>query len=155
MNGLTVVGDFMDAKNLATTEERKKAAEHLLEEYRFIYLRMEDVLEGGKVVVCEAMISLPACPLKVIQKIKKSGRYRGALVVQTMAQCWIDFEGAVEVPGFVESDQFPYAALVLSATAVCFPFCMILDILIAYRFTAPSGCGPRVTSPRRATTTPS
>ena len=154
-NGLTVVGAFMDSKHLETTEERKKAAEYLLKGYRFIYFRTMDVMEGGKVVVREAMVSIPVCPLKVIQQIKKAGRYWGPLVVQTMAQCWIDFEGTVEIPGFVDSDHFPYAALILSATVVCFPFCMMLDIFIVYRFTVPSGCGPRDTSPRRAMTAPS
>ena len=43
-------------------------------------------------------------------------------MVQTMAQCLIDFEGAIDVPGFLDSSDFPYAALVLSATSVRFPF---------------------------------
>jgi len=145
----------MDSKHLETTEEQKKAAEYLLKGYHFIYFRTMDVMEGGKVVVCEAMVSIPVCLLKVIQQIKKAGCYQGPLVVQTMAQCWIDFEGAVKIPGFVNSDHFPYAALILSATMVCFPFCMMLDIFIVYRFTTPSGCGPRDTSPRRAMTVPS
>ena len=38
-----------------------------------------------------------------------------------MAQCLVDIEGAIEVPGFVEYDDFPYAAVVLSVTLVCFP----------------------------------
>ena len=43
-------------------------------------------------------------------------------MVKTMAQCLIDFEGAIEVPGFINSSDFPCAALVLSATSVRFPF---------------------------------
>lgn len=153
-NGLTIVGDFLDSLDLDTTEERQEVAECLLYEDRYIYLRTMDVVEdGGKKKVREATISIPACPLKVIQ-LKRAGRYRGPLVIQTVAQCWVDFDGTVEVPGFVECDNFPYAALVLSATSVRFPFCMTLNIFIIYRCTVPSGCGPEDISPRRATTAP-
>jgi len=33
----------------------------------------------------------------------------------------IDFEGAINIPGFIENDDFPYTAVVLSVTSVCFP----------------------------------
>ena len=119
-NGLAVVGDFMDSLKEDTTEDRKKAAEDLLDYTCFVYRETREVIEDGELVVRKATISVPAYPLKVIQ-IKRGGRYRGALVVQTMAQCLIDFEGAIDVPGFVENDDFPYAAVVLSVTSVCFP----------------------------------
>jgi len=56
----------MDSKHLETTEEQKKATEYLLKGYHFIYFRTMDIMEGGKVVVREAMVSIPICPLKVI-----------------------------------------------------------------------------------------
>ncbi|KAH9009962.1 hypothetical protein EDB84DRAFT_1446027 [Lactarius hengduanensis] len=52
------------------------------------------------------------------QSVKRAGRYRGLLVTHTLAQCWIDFKGSVEVPGYIDNDDFPYAALVLCATSV-------------------------------------
>jgi len=75
---------------------------------------------------------IPAFPLKVIQ-VKRVGCYWGPLVVWTIAQCWVDFEGAVEVPSVVEYDNFPYAALALSATLVHLPLCMTLNIFMIYR----------------------
>ena len=108
----------MDASDMDTTEKRKNGAEYLLGRKRYVYLKTRD---DENDVVRKATISIPAYPLKVIQ-VKRSGRYRGPLVVQTMAQCLIDFEGAIEVPGFVDSSDFPCAALVLSATSVHFPF---------------------------------
>ncbi|KAH9010634.1 hypothetical protein EDB85DRAFT_1901810 [Lactarius pseudohatsudake] len=77
-----------------------KPADQLLADERYIYLKTKDVVEDG----------VPA--------VKRAGRYRGPLVVLTLAQCWIDFEGSVEVPGYIDNDDFPYAALVLSATSV-------------------------------------
>jgi len=97
--------------------------------------------------------ALPASPLKVIQ-VKRTGRYRGELVIQTMAQCWVDFEGAVDVTNLVGDSQFLYTALVLSATSVRFPFCMTPNIFTIYRCTVLSGYGPKDTSPRRATRKP-
>lgn len=126
-NGLAVVGDFVDSLHLDTTEKRQEAAEFLINHDQYIYLRILEGGEGGEEMVFKAMISRITYPLRVIQ-VKRAGRYRGPLVVQTMAQCWVDFDGAVEVPGFVEYDHFPYAALVLSATSVCFPFCTTLNI---------------------------
>ncbi|KAH9030721.1 hypothetical protein EDB84DRAFT_1439057 [Lactarius hengduanensis] len=98
--GLSVVGDFMDSTGLDTTEARREAAEQLLSNERYIYLKTKDVVEDGMATV------------------KRAGRYRGPLVTHTLAQCWIDFEGSVEVPGYVDDDDFPYAALVLCATSV-------------------------------------
>ncbi|KAH9021374.1 hypothetical protein EDB84DRAFT_1565350 [Lactarius hengduanensis] len=98
--GLSVVGDFMDSTGLDTTEARREAAEQLLSNERYIYLKTKDVVEDGMATV------------------KRAGRYRGPLVTHTLAQCWIDFEGSVEVPGYVDDDNFPYAALVLCATSV-------------------------------------
>jgi hypothetical protein len=68
-----------------------------------------------------------------------------------LAQCWVDFEGAVDVPGFVNGRDFPYAAVILSATSVGLSICMILTILIMYRFIVLSGSGLMDISPRRAT----
>ncbi|KAH9010527.1 hypothetical protein EDB84DRAFT_1583677 [Lactarius hengduanensis] len=98
--GLSVVGDFMDSTGLDTTEARREAAEQLLSNERYVYLKTKDVVEDGMATV------------------KRAGRYRGPLVTHTLAQCWIDFEGSVEVPGYVDDDDFPYAALVLCATSV-------------------------------------
>ncbi|KAH8984070.1 hypothetical protein EDB86DRAFT_3084773 [Lactarius hatsudake] len=98
--GLSVVGDFMDSTGLDTTEARREAADQLLADERYVYLKTKDVVEDG----------VPA--------VKRAGRYRGPLVVLTLAQCWIDFEGSVEVSGYVDDDDFPYAALILSATSV-------------------------------------
>jgi hypothetical protein len=87
-------------------------------------------------------------------QVARTGRYRNGLVVQTLAQCWVDFEGAVDVPGFVNGGDFPYAAVVLSATSVGLSesICMILTILMPmYRFIVLSGSGLMDISPRRAT----
>jgi len=75
-------------------------------------------------------------------------------VVQTLAQCWVDFEGAVDVPGSVNGGDFPYATVILSATSVGLSesICMILTILTPmYRFIVLSGSGLMDISPRRAT----
>ncbi|KAH9023365.1 hypothetical protein EDB84DRAFT_1440984 [Lactarius hengduanensis] len=98
--GLSVVGDFMDSTGLNTTEAHQEAADQLLADERYIYLKTKDVVEDG----------VPA--------VKRAGRYRGPLIVLTLAQCWIDFEGSVEVSGYIDDDNFPYAALVLSTTSV-------------------------------------
>lgn len=150
--GLTVVGDFLTSSHLETCEEQQDAAEYLLDHNRYMYLKTRDPTEDGG-LVRKATIHLPAYPLKAIQ-VKRSGRYRGPLVIQTVAQCWIDFEGAVEVPGFVDCDQFPYTALVLSATSVGFSLHMELNILMIYRCIVRSGYGPKDILPRRATSTP-
>ncbi|KAH9022626.1 hypothetical protein EDB85DRAFT_1895155 [Lactarius pseudohatsudake] len=97
---LSVVGDFMDSTGLNTTEARREAADQLLADERYVYLKTKDVVEDG----------VPA--------VKRAGRYRGPLIVLTLAQCWIDFEGSVEVSGYIDDDDFPYAALILSATLV-------------------------------------
>jgi len=68
-----------------------------------------------------------------------------------LAQCWIDFEDVVDVPGFVNGQDFPYAAVVLSATSVSLSVSMILAILTMYRFIVLSGSGQMDISPRRAT----
>jgi len=121
-NGLTVVSDFMSSsEDLKTYGERWKAAEDLLDDCCYMYLRTGEVIEDGVTVVCKATIPRPTYPLTVIQ-VKRSGRYHGPLVVQTVAQFWIDFDGAIEVPAFVKFDEFPYAVLVLSATLVFFFF---------------------------------
>ena len=71
-------------------------------------------------------------------------------MVQTLAQCFIDFEGAIDVPGFVSGEDFPHAALILSATAVSLSMCTILNILMMYRFIVLFGSGLMDISPRRA-----
>ena len=153
-NGLVVVGDFMDSLHLETTEEWQEVAEQLLNYNRYIYLKTRDTEEDGELSVRKGTISIPTYPLKVIQ-VRRSGRYRGGLVIQTLAQCWIDFDGTVDVTGFVDHDHFPYAALVLSATSVRFPLRITLNIFMIYRCIVLCVCGPRDTSPRRAMTTPS
>ncbi|KAH9039154.1 hypothetical protein EDB85DRAFT_1887622 [Lactarius pseudohatsudake] len=90
----------MDSTGLDTTEAHREATEQLLSNERYVYLKTKDVVEDGMATV------------------KRAGRYRGPLVTHTLAQCWIDFEGSVEVPGYVNDDDFPYAALVLCATSV-------------------------------------
>jgi len=150
-NGLAVVGDFMDSSpRLVTTEKRQEAADFLLEEKRYVYRKTRDAVENGETVVCEATISIPAYALKVIQ-VKQGGRYQGPLVIQTVAQSWIDFQGAVDVLGFIDRDDFPTTALVLSATSVRFPLFMAPNIFTVYRCIVLSGCGPMDTSPRKAT----
>jgi hypothetical protein len=67
-----------------------------------------------------------------------------------MAQCLINFKGAVEMPGFVECNQFPYTALVLSATSVSFSLYTELNMLMIYRCIVLSGYGPKDILPRRA-----
>ena len=148
-NGLAVVGNFMDLFCLETTEEQQEIVDYLLHEHRYNYLKTRDMVENGEPVVHKATISIPAYALKVIQ-VKRGSRYQGRLVIQTMAQCWVDFKGAVDVLGFVDHGYFPYAALILSATLVCFPLCMTLSIFMMYRCIMLSGCGPMGTSPRRA-----
>ena len=135
---------------MVTTEKRQETADYLLEEKRYVYCKTRDATENGETVVCEATISIPAYALKVIQ-VKKGGHYRGALVVQTVARSWVDFDGAVDVLGFVDHDYFPTTALVLGATAVRFPLCMAPSIFTMYRCIVLSGCGPMDTSPRKAT----
>lgn len=57
-NALAVLGDFMDASHLETTEERREVADDLLDYDRYIYLRTKDIKEGDVVVdVREAAIS--------------------------------------------------------------------------------------------------
>ena len=139
-----MVGDFMRSlEDVKTCEGWQKAAEDLLDDCRYMYLRTVEVIEDGVPVVCKAMIPRPTYPLTVIQ-VKQSGCYHGPLVVQTMAQFWINFEGAIEVPGFVKFDKLPYAILVLSATLVGFLLHMELNILIIYRCIVLSSSGPRV-----------
>ena len=153
-NELTVVSNFMSSlEDLKTCEGRQKAAEDLLDDHHYMYLRTAEVIEDGVPVVCKVMIPRPTCPLTVIQ-VKRSGRYHGPLVVQTVAQFWIDFKGTIEVPGFVKFDEFPYATLVLSTTSVGFSLDIKLNILMIYRCIALSGSGPRDMSPRRATRMP-
>ena len=50
-NGLTVVGDFMDSLKEDTTEDRKKAAEDLLDYTCFVYRETREVIEDGELVV--------------------------------------------------------------------------------------------------------
>jgi hypothetical protein len=63
----------------------------------------------------------------------------------------IDFEGAIDVPGFVNGGDFPHTALILSATSVSLSICTILNILMMYRFIVLFGSGLMDISPRRAT----
>ena len=60
-------------------------------------------------------------------QVKRAGRYRGPLVIFTVAQCWVDFEGSVEVPGYIDDDDFPLAALALSATSVSSFVCTVIQ----------------------------
>jgi hypothetical protein len=106
----------MDTKHLTTTGECQKAANELLDNFRYVYAKTIDIEEDRRVAVRDRH-AYPHTQLNTLQ-VKRSGRYRGPLVVQTLAQCWIDFEGAIDVMGFVPCGGFPLAALVLSATAV-------------------------------------
>ncbi|KAH8988445.1 hypothetical protein EDB86DRAFT_3081572 [Lactarius hatsudake] len=90
--GLSVVGDFMDSTGLDTTEARREAADQLLADER-------DKEARGKGPDHDVIDKSPPA-------------------TERTAQCWIDFEGSVEVSGYVDDDDFPYAALVLSATSV-------------------------------------
>jgi hypothetical protein len=115
--GLSVVGDFMETMGLDTTEARQEAASQLLDNDRYVYLKTKDVVENGVLVVRKIFY---ICLSAERAQVKRAGRYRGPLVVYTMAQCWVDFEGSVDVPGYVDHDDFPLAALALSATSVSF-----------------------------------
>ncbi len=68
-----------------------------------------------------------ACMLTERIQVKRASRYRGPLVVHTMAQCWVNFEGSVEVPGYIDHSDFPLAALALSATSVSVFVCTITN----------------------------
>jgi len=57
-NGLAVVGDFFDSRNLDTTEEWQEFAECLLKDDCYVYSRTLDVeQENGEIVVWGATIS--------------------------------------------------------------------------------------------------
>ncbi|KAH9011303.1 hypothetical protein EDB85DRAFT_2160104 [Lactarius pseudohatsudake] len=95
----SVVGDFMDSQVWILLKPAGKP-QSSCSPMSGTLSQDEDVVEDGMATV------------------KRAGRYRGPLVTHTLAQCWIDFEGSVEVPGYVDDDDFPYAALVLCATSV-------------------------------------
>ncbi|KAH8985512.1 hypothetical protein EDB86DRAFT_2833094 [Lactarius hatsudake] len=131
--GLSIVGDFMDSTGLDTTEARREAADQLLADERLNVL-----------VAIEARWELSSSARTLSQVMNpstanNSNQWHKALLVchffprtssptvtckgakgqnVTLVQCWINFEGSVEVPGYVDDDDFPYAALVLSATSV-------------------------------------
>jgi hypothetical protein len=63
-NGLSVVGDFMSSSHLKTCEERQEAAEHLLHESRYMYLKTRDEMVEGELKVRKATFSISAYPLK-------------------------------------------------------------------------------------------
>jgi hypothetical protein len=107
----------MDMMGLDTTEARQEAASQLLDNDRYVYLKTKDVVENGAPVVRKIFY---ICLSVERTQVKHAGRYRGPLVVYTMAQCWVDFEGSVDVPGYVDHNDFPLAALALSATSVSF-----------------------------------
>ena len=60
-------------------------------------------------------------------QVKHAGRYRGPLVIFTVAQCWVNFKGSVKVPGYISDDDFPLAVLALSATLVSSFICTIIQ----------------------------
>jgi hypothetical protein len=47
----------------------------------------------------------------------RNGRYRGPLIIYTIAQHLIDTENTIHVPGLIEESNFPKAALALSVVA--------------------------------------
>jgi len=141
----------LDSMNLRTTEAYQEVADHLLDEERYAYFETKDKIENGKVNVSKTSLSTRALlncnqPMQVVRK----GCYHNGLVVQTLAQCWINFEDVVDVPGFVNGQDIPYATVVLSATSVSLSVSMILAILTMYRFIVLSGSGQMDISPRRA-----
>jgi hypothetical protein len=85
-NRLAIVGDFMELMHLQMTEVWQEAAKELLEDHHYMYLKIKHVKGGGVITVCKAMTFLPIYPLKIIQ-LRRSGCYRGPLVIQTIAQC--------------------------------------------------------------------
>lgn len=153
-NGLAVVGDFLDnADGLDTTEARQNAATELLDNNRYIYLKTRDICQwdNDEITVSKTSDIVP-CTHAVLEtiQVKRHGRYRGPLVVQTAAQCWLDFEGLIDVPGYVDRRDSPLAALVLSATAVGIVIHAVFDVLTAFRYIALSGSGPMDILQRRA-----
>ena len=55
-------------------------------------------------------------------------------MVWTVAQCWLDFKGFVNVPGYVNHHDSPLAALILSATVVGIIIHAMLNVLITFRY---------------------
>ena len=155
LNGLTVVGDFLDkTKGLDITEARQEAASELLDANRYIYVEIRETRVNGEPKVSKTNnVVLCACAVLEAIQVKCRGRYRGPLVVQTVAQCWLDFEGFANVPGYVNRHDFPLAALILSATAVGSTGIVhaVLDILTTFRYITRSGSGPMDILRRRAT----
>ncbi len=47
-----------------------------------------------------------------------------------LAQCWVDFDSTIDVLGFVNGQDFPYATLILSTTLVSLSASMIVAILM-------------------------
>jgi hypothetical protein len=63
----------MDTMNLETTEARQEAANELLDNDRYVYLKTKDVVENGNTVVCVMLTTfvhvLKECRLSVLVAI--------------------------------------------------------------------------------------
>ena len=63
----------MDTMNLETTEARQEAANELLNNDRYVYLKTKDVVENGNTVVCVMLTTfvhvLKECRLSVLVAI--------------------------------------------------------------------------------------
>ena len=63
----------MDTMNLETTEARQEAANELLDNDRYVYLKTKDIVENGNTVVCVMLTTfvhvLKECRLSVLVAI--------------------------------------------------------------------------------------
>ena len=57
MNGLAVIGDFIDSEQLETTEEWQEVTEYQLNYNCYIYLDTRNEMDGDELLVCKAMSS--------------------------------------------------------------------------------------------------
>ena len=58
------------------------------------------------------MLHIPICSNRM--HVKHAGHYHGPLVIFTVVQCWVDFEGSVKAPGYISNNDFPLAVLAVT-----------------------------------------
>jgi hypothetical protein len=56
LNGLVVVGDFLDSLDLKTAEAYKNVANHLLDHKQYAYYETKDKIKNGEVKVCKTSL---------------------------------------------------------------------------------------------------
>jgi hypothetical protein len=82
----------MDKGDKDTTENCWKTASELLDNERYVYFKTKDV-EVNDATVVHVICYIYPCAKRI--QVKRQGRYRGPLIIFTVAQCSIDFEGSV------------------------------------------------------------